>query len=300
MVARLEQLEIGSKRDKSSESATIAAATVSLRSPDPTPSLEEKLGGFSTNPRQSPRTSRPPLASAQTAGRREADRDGAQRQPGRLRDDRRPLPGPPARLLPPDARLDRGRRGRAAGGLRQRLPGDARRRARDQPAPLALPDRPQPLPQPPAQTDRRRPGIDGHGARRSRPPRPPRRSTTARSSARSSADVNKLPETQRSALLLREMDALSYEEIAAAMDTTRALGQVAAGAGADLARRGQPGAPADLRRGPARARRGRRGPAQGLRPGPPPRPRVRGMRRLPLPGPLQREGAGGALPGRRR
>ncbi|HVD40201.1 MAG TPA: RNA polymerase sigma factor [Solirubrobacterales bacterium] len=34
------------------------------------------------------------------------------------------------------------------------------------------------------------------------------------------ADVNKLPETQRSALLLREMDALSYEEIAAAMDTT--------------------------------------------------------------------------------
>ena len=33
-------------------------------------------------------------------------------------------------------------------------------------------------------------------------------------------DVNKLPETQRTALLLREMDALSYEEIAAAMDTT--------------------------------------------------------------------------------
>ncbi len=33
-------------------------------------------------------------------------------------------------------------------------------------------------------------------------------------------DVNKLPETQRAALLLREMDALSYEEIAAAMETT--------------------------------------------------------------------------------
>ncbi len=33
-------------------------------------------------------------------------------------------------------------------------------------------------------------------------------------------DVNKLPETQRSALLLREMDALSYEEIAVAMDTS--------------------------------------------------------------------------------
>src|SRR3954449_12404686 len=34
------------------------------------------------------------------------------------------------------------------------------------------------------------------------------------------ADVGELPETQRSALLLREIDALSYEEIAAAMDTT--------------------------------------------------------------------------------
>ena len=33
-------------------------------------------------------------------------------------------------------------------------------------------------------------------------------------------DVRKLPETQRSALLLREMDALSYEEIAQAMDTS--------------------------------------------------------------------------------
>src|SRR5205823_6435008 len=33
-------------------------------------------------------------------------------------------------------------------------------------------------------------------------------------------DVEKLPETQRSALLLREMDALSYEEIAVAMETT--------------------------------------------------------------------------------
>jgi RNA polymerase sigma factor (sigma-70 family) len=33
-------------------------------------------------------------------------------------------------------------------------------------------------------------------------------------------DVSKLPETQRSALLLREMDAMSYEEIAQAMDTS--------------------------------------------------------------------------------
>ena len=34
------------------------------------------------------------------------------------------------------------------------------------------------------------------------------------------SDVGKLPETQRSALLLREMDALSYEDIATAMETT--------------------------------------------------------------------------------
>ncbi|MDQ3759029.1 MAG: RNA polymerase sigma factor, partial [Actinomycetota bacterium] len=33
-------------------------------------------------------------------------------------------------------------------------------------------------------------------------------------------DVHGLPETQRSALLLRELDALAYEEIAVAMDTT--------------------------------------------------------------------------------
>jgi RNA polymerase sigma factor (sigma-70 family) len=33
-------------------------------------------------------------------------------------------------------------------------------------------------------------------------------------------DVSELPETQRTALLLRELDALSYEEIATAMDTT--------------------------------------------------------------------------------
>src|SRR6476620_1673213 len=34
------------------------------------------------------------------------------------------------------------------------------------------------------------------------------------------ADVHQLPETQRSALLLREIDALSYEQIAQAMETT--------------------------------------------------------------------------------
>src|SRR5947209_17247670 len=34
------------------------------------------------------------------------------------------------------------------------------------------------------------------------------------------ADVQELPETQRTALLLREIDALAYDQIAEAMDTT--------------------------------------------------------------------------------
>ena len=50
-----------------------------------------------------------------------------QRKRRRLRDHRRPLPGSAAGLLPPDAGVHRGRRGRPPGGLRQRLPGDARR-----------------------------------------------------------------------------------------------------------------------------------------------------------------------------
>ncbi len=112
-------------------------------------------------------------------------------------------------------------------------------------------------------------------------------------------DVKKLPETQRSALLLREMDALSYEEIAAAMETTvPSVKSLLVRARISLAEASQAQA-ADLRRGPRRALRSGRGPAQGLRPGPPPRSRMRGVRRLPLPGAVEREGAGRALPGRR-
>ena len=51
-------------------------------------------------------------------------------------------------------------------------------------------------------------------------PRSPRRSRSAPSSGRSSWTSRDFPETQRSALLLREIDALAYEEIAIAMDTT--------------------------------------------------------------------------------
>ena len=114
------------------------------------------------------------------------------------------------------------------------------------------------------------------------------------------SDVSKLPETQRSALLLREMDAMSYEEIAQAMETSvPSVKSLLVRARISLAEASQ-AAPVDLRRGPARAGRGRRGPGQGLRTGSPPRARVRGVLRLPLPGPLKRQGAGRALPGRDR
>ena len=89
----------------------------------------------------------------------------------------------------------------------------------DHRAPVALPDRPQPLPQPPSQAHPRGPGHDGH------PPAHERDHDLERVQNREEfrnllADVTHLPETQRSALLLREIDAMSYEEIAQAMDTT--------------------------------------------------------------------------------
>ncbi len=75
-------------------------------------------------------------------------------------------------------------------------------------------------------------------------------------------DIHELPETQRTALVLREMDAMSYEQIAEAMETTvpgvKSLlvrARIALG-------RGRRGATAVLRRRPARARRGRRGDPQ--------------------------------------
>ena len=71
-------------------------------------------------------------------------------------------------------------------------------------------------------------------------------------------DIHELPETQKTALVLREMDALSYEQIAEAMETTVPSRQVAAGTRAGFAGRGRRGPPAVLRPGPDRARRDRR------------------------------------------
>ncbi len=87
-------------------------------------------------------------------------------------------------------------------------------------------------------------------------------------------DVNELPETQRTALLLREIDALSYEQIADAMETTVPSVKSLLVRARILARRGRRGASAELRRGSHSARRSCRGARQGHRPGSPPRARL--------------------------
>src|SRR3954470_10640129 len=70
----------------------------------------------------------PYAAVAPTAIRcgREADRSRAPWTRRRIRRPRHALPPAPARLLPQHDALERGRGGRASGGLRQRLPGNAR------------------------------------------------------------------------------------------------------------------------------------------------------------------------------
>ena len=90
-------------------------------------------------------------------------------------------------------------------------------------------------------------------------------------------DVSHLPETQRSALLLREIDAMSYEEIAQAMDTTVPGREVAARPRPHRAGRVEPGARPHLRRRPGAAGRGRRGAGQDRRAGTPPHQGLRGL-----------------------
>ena len=163
----------------------------------------------------------------------------------------------------------------------------------DQRAAVALPDRPQPLPQPPAPPGPRGPGLDGRDGRRER-----------RHDRRPGPEARGLPRAGRR----RPGPARDPAHRAAAARDRRPLlrgdrrddghddpgGQVAAGAGADVARRGDPVAPADLRRGPARARRGRRGPAQGLRArSATTSSAASGCARLPRPAALEHEDARG-------
>ena len=117
------------------------------------------------------------------------------------------------------ARIAPGRRGRAAGRLRARLRRAAGRRAPGQRARLALPRRPQPLHRPPAPPRaRRRPTSSRCRARRcTTRSRTPQRREDLR---RLVTDVGRLPDQQRSALLMREIDGMSYADLAAALDVT--------------------------------------------------------------------------------
>ena len=111
-------------------------------------------------------------------------------------------------------------------------------------------------------------------------------------------DVKTLPETQRTALLLREIDALSYEQISEAMETTvPSVKSLLVRARVSLAEAAEARAP-DLRGGPRGARRGRRGPAPHEPAGAPPRAHVRPLRRLPRAAQADQQGARRDLPGR--
>ena len=112
------------------------------------------------------------------------------------------------------------------------------------------------------------------------------------------ADVQDLPETQRTALLLREIDALSYDQIAEAMETTipsvksllvRARVSLAEAAEARLL------TCEEVRDG---ARRGRRGPDPDDRSRAAPPAHLRALRHLPQAAAPDQQGARRPVPGR--
>ena len=142
-------------------------------------------GSFSPPTRRLCRPSRSFAAAAPAVGRASRRARPARESP-RLRGARGALSVAAAGVLPAHAVLEGGRGGRAAGGVRRRVQRDARRRARDQRAAVAVPDRPQPLAQPPAAHAGGRRGLDGRPPVRGRHSRRRTRSTSARSSGCSS------------------------------------------------------------------------------------------------------------------
>src|SRR3954451_23101811 len=242
------------------------------------PSL--RLGSLCPHPRRRRRPRPWPDAPAAPPVRRATRRADASRQPGGVRGAGRPLPVAAPGVLPPHAVLARGRRGRAAGGLRGGVQRDDRRRAAAQRAAVAVPDRAQPLAEPPAPRagDRRR--LDGRAPLRAR-----------HDDGRQGAQARGVPPAHGG----RPGAAGDPADRAAPARDRRAVlradrrgdgdhgpvDQVAARARARVARRGGRGAAAHLRGGPRGARRGRRGPEAHDRAGPPPPAHVRALRRLP-------------------
>ena len=112
------------------------------------------------------------------------------------------------------------------------------------------------------------------------------------------ADVRTLPETQRTALLLREIDQLSYEEIAQAMDTTvPAIKSLLVRARIALAESSQARL-LTCEEVQVELAEAAEGLGEDLRPGAQARPLLRRLRVLPRPAPLRPQGARRALPAR--
>ncbi len=192
-------------------------------------------GSFSPPTRRLRRPSRS-FAAAEIAVGRASRRARTAWESGCLRGARGAVSVAAARVLPAHAVLEGGRGGRAAGGLRGRVQRDARRRPADQRAAVAVPDRAQPVPEPPAQAagDRRR--LDG------RPPRRPRHDDRRpRPQARGLPDA---PRGRRRAARDPAHRAAAARDRRAVLRADRRgdgddgpVGQVAAGARAGLARR---------------------------------------------------------------
>ena len=133
----------------------------------------------------------------------------------RLRGDRPPLRQGPVPLRGRDRRRSLG--GRHPGRL---LEGAARPaaglRSGDRPQAVALPDRPQHRPQRPPRPAAGH-GRADRGARRRDRARQPRRPSGARRSTELMQRLRDLPEPQRAAIVMRELEGLSHDEIAAAL-----------------------------------------------------------------------------------
>ena len=189
------------------------------------------------------------------------------------------------------AGLGAGRRGRAAGGLRRRARGDARRRAADQRAAVALPDRPQPLPELPAAAGRRGPGLDGRPSARERRDDARAGAEPRGAAGRSSPTCTSSPRRSARRWSCCEIDDLSYTEIAQAMGTTLpAVKSLLVRARMSLAEASEARVLTcdEVRLELAEAAEGL---SQGLRPGPPPRSRLRALPPLPARASLEHQGA---------
>ena len=179
----------------------------------------------------------------------------AARRRRRLRHALRPLREPDLQLLPPPPGLPRRRGRRDAGGLPQGAPAPAEARGpRAQLLGLPVHGRPQRLLRHDRQAQARR--ADRRGARAAAARRSPATSTATPSARRCSTSLQddvreangRLPERQREVLALRELEELSYDEIAEIMEHEPQLGGPADLARADQAPRRAAGHGAGLDR----------------------------------------------------